>query len=106
MADAGRSNALYFLVLQHAEKFGLGSRREFADFVQENGATVGRFKDSDAILNGAGESALDMTEELALCKGLDQCRTIAGDKRARCHGTQVMKRSCGELLSGPPFACN
>jgi hypothetical protein len=42
----------------------LGFWRQLSDFIQEERSTVGRFESPDAPLNGAGERALFMAEEL------------------------------------------
>ena len=53
-------------LLQHPQQFGLQSQIHLADFIQKQGAGVGHFKLAQFFLNGSGEGASLMPEELAL----------------------------------------
>jgi hypothetical protein len=52
--------------LQHAQQLHLARQRQFADLVEEDGAGVRALELALAIVDGAGERALDVTEHLAL----------------------------------------
>src|ERR1044071_8087814 len=41
------SDALEFSLLQHAEQLDLGLRPQLADFIEENGAMIGKLEPSD-----------------------------------------------------------
>src|SRR5438552_17505795 len=64
------------------------------------------FKDPDSVVHSASESSFDMSEEFALRQRLDERRAIAGHKRAGRDRAQVVKRSCGNLFSGPCLSRN
>ena len=63
------ADALEFATLQEAEKLGLDGEREFADLVQEERASVRGFDAAGAGLDGSGEGAAGVAEEL----GLEKC---------------------------------
>ena len=52
--------------LEHAQQFDLRVERQFADFIQEQGAPIGELKPSSPALDGAGKRAFDMAKQLAL----------------------------------------
>ena len=52
-------------LLDGAEEFGLQVGAQFADFVEEEGASVGEFELPPLVAYGAGESPFDMPEQLA-----------------------------------------
>ena len=60
------ADAFKFTFLQNAQKLGLQGGRNFADLVQEDGATMGEFKAAFAFVHRAGKSTLFMAEEFAL----------------------------------------
>src|ERR1700730_11411314 len=51
-------------LLEHSQEHDLWSRRQLADFIQKERSTVGRFEPPDSSLDGAGERAFLMAEEL------------------------------------------
>src|SRR3954451_17188829 len=51
---------------KHPQEFGLHRFGKLADFVEENCAAIGDFKQSDAVLVGTREGTFAMAEELAL----------------------------------------
>ncbi len=54
------------MLLQDAQQFDLGIRRQLAHFIEKNGAAVGQGKATIAICQRARECAFRMTEEFAL----------------------------------------
>src|SRR5215813_4870640 len=56
----------YFTLLQDPEELDLQSRRHFPNFIQKECPAVGFFKEAFFVGGGAGESALDMAEDLRL----------------------------------------
>ena len=56
------------LFLQHPQKLGLGGEGHIADFVEKEGAAMGRLEFARAGLGGPGEGAPHMTEEFTFQK--------------------------------------
>ena len=53
-------------LLERGQQLGLEMERQIADFVEEQGAVVGRLEPPHAVAGGAGEGALDVAEQLGL----------------------------------------
>src|SRR5437899_13084213 len=53
-------------LLAHAEQLDLRLERQVPDLVEEDGPTVGKLEAADPPIDGAGEGALDVSEEFAL----------------------------------------
>ncbi len=51
---------------EHAEQLDLRLQRQFADFVEEDGAAIGRRELADMAIERAGESAALVAEQVAL----------------------------------------
>ena len=68
--------------LQNAQQLALRFNRYFADFVEEDCAAVRELEAADSVPVGPGESAFDMTEELALEQLLGNGCTIDLDQGA------------------------
>ena len=60
-----RSHPQHFLVLQHAQKLGLGGQRHVADLVQEQRAAVGMLEQAGFVVGRAGEGTAHVPEQLA-----------------------------------------
>ncbi|MNF52882.1 hypothetical protein D3C84_342430 [compost metagenome] len=75
------ADALQVAVLQHAQQLGLQGQRQLADLVEEQGALVGHLELAGAVVDGAGEGALDVAEQLALGHRLGQRRAVEVDQR-------------------------
>ena len=56
------ADALEFTLLEDPQECGLRVSREFADFIQENGAAICQFKTAKSALHRAGEGAFLMAE--------------------------------------------
>jgi hypothetical protein len=52
------------MLLQNPQQFHLKLIADAVDFVEKDGATVGRFETPRTIFNGAGKSPFSMTEQL------------------------------------------
>ncbi len=103
---ARRADRLDLVGLDRAQQLGLEAQRQLADFVQEQGAAVGRAEIAKRILARVGESAAHMAEELRLGQRLDQVGAIEGHERAARDRAQRMQRPRDELLAGAGFAVN
>ena len=55
---------------KHAQQFHLHGQGHFADFVEEDGAAAGHFKQSAFVLIGSGEGSLQIAEQFALEQSL------------------------------------
>ena len=87
---AGAAEPLELVLLEHAQDLRLRARAHVADFVEEQRAAVGLLEAADALLVGAGEGALLVTEQLRLEQVLLERRAVDLDERARSTGS-----SCG-----------
>ena len=102
LAAIGHPDALP--VLQHAQKLGLHARRDLRNFVEEDGAVVGQFEASLALLQRAGECALLVTEQLAFHQGLGQGSAVNRDKRLLAARAQCVQLARNQLLAGSALA--
>src|SRR5262249_24385839 len=74
------ADAFNLALLQDSQQRDLNFRRQIADFIQENCATVRRFKAAEATLCGARKRALLMPEELRRNQRRWDYAAIHGDK--------------------------
>src|SRR5207249_187322 len=89
------------LFLQNAQQLHLRFQRQFADFVEEDGAAVGELEASNPPPEGAGESALDVAEELALDQARRDGAAVHFHQGTVLTGATVVDRSRDKLLPGP-----
>ena len=92
------------LVLEHAQQLGLQQRREFADFVEEERAAVGRFEQALLHLLGVGEGAFFVAEEFGFHQRLGNGRAVDGDEGFFLARTFVVDGLGDEILAGAAFA--
>ena len=71
-----RADPTNLAFLQHAQQSRLGFQRQFADFVEEQGAAVGRFHQAGTPGAGAGEGAFLVAEQLGLDQGFRNGRAV------------------------------
>ena len=90
-------------LLEHAQELGLERERHVADLVEEEGATGRGLELADAALDGAGERAALVAEELALEQLVGDRGAVEGDERPAAIG-MVMDRAGDELLAGAGLA--
>src|SRR3546814_3275686 len=64
MDRAARADRLDLAVLKHAQQLHLRDQRHFAHFIEEDGAHVGRDALADLPVEGAGEGAAFMAEQV------------------------------------------
>ena len=96
----GRPDALELPFLQHPEELALHFERQVADFIEEDGATIGQFEASLAQTHGSREGALFVTEQFAFDEAGRERRAIHADKRARSASAPVVDGAGEELFSG------
>jgi hypothetical protein len=64
------------MVLKHPEKLRLKLQFHFRHFIQEDRAVVRLLENSQMTIDGTGERATFVSEQLALYKSFPQCRTV------------------------------
>ena len=67
-------------LLQHAQQFGLQMNRHFANFVQEQGAAVGLFKQATVVFLGTRKGAFFVAKQHVVNQLLGQGRAVQADK--------------------------
>jgi hypothetical protein len=100
----GVANALEGSVLEKSEEFGLQVRAHIADFVEEEGATVGGFAASDMTSDSACEGAFFVSEELAFEEFPGDGGAVDGDKGFFGPLAAGMDGACDEFLTGAALA--
>ncbi len=73
------ADPLELALLQDAEQLDLELGRGAVDLVEEDAAGVGRLEPAGAVVDGAGERALDVAEQLALEQALGQRAAVDPD---------------------------
>ena len=76
------ADTLDLVRLQHPQQLDLAGQRQFADLVEENRAGVGAFELALAVVGGAGEGALLVTEQFRLQQVVGDRAAIDRDERA------------------------
>ena len=67
-------------ILKHTQQFDLHSQRQFADFVEEDGAAIGLLKVALAVLVSPRKGAFDMTEKFTLDGALGNGTAVDADE--------------------------
>src|SRR5581483_2127235 len=98
------ADALELAFLQYAQELGLDLRRDFADFVEENGAVVGEFESAFALGDGAGEGTFFVPEEFAFDEVLGDGGAVELDERGGGALALAMERAGDEFLAGAALA--
>src|SRR5215467_2847089 len=80
---SGAAEALELVLLQDAQDLGLRTGAHVADFVQEERAAVRLLEAPDALLVGAGERSLLVSEQLGLEQVFLKRRAVYLDEIAR-----------------------
>src|SRR5208337_4352915 len=99
LLDLGRADALNFAVLDDAQQLGLHGQGSLADFIQEHRAAIGVLEQARASIRGAGESAANMAEQLALQEGVHQGRAVADSQTLLADGADLVNGSGHELFT-------
>jgi hypothetical protein len=79
-------------------------QRELADLVEEDRALVGGLELADLVVDGAGEGALDVAEELRLDQGLGDRAAVDGDQGAAGARRSLVDLAGDQLLAGAGLA--
>ena len=77
----GAADRAHLVLLQHAQQFDLQPHRHVADFVQHQGAALGRLEQAAVAASCAGESAFLVAEQFGLEQVLRHGAAVDRDKR-------------------------
>src|SRR4029450_12424857 len=91
--------ALELPFLEYPQELGLERRRNFSDFLSDQGPPIGQLKASHSIPDGAGERTLDVPEEFAFEETRVHRGAIDTDEGPVSPRTAVMNRRGDELLA-------
>ena len=99
------SNGEHLALLQHAQERRLGGQRQVADLVEQQRSVLAAAHESWAILQGAGEGALAVSEQLGLDEVGRDCPAVHGHERAGTTRELVDGRG-DQFLAGAGLAGN
>ena len=85
---------------KHAEQLDLELGRGAVDLVEEDAAGVRRLEPAGPVVDGAGERALDVAEQLALQQALGQGAAVDADVGAGRSRAEVVDGAGDQLLAG------
>src|SRR5207302_7152827 len=94
------ADALKLPLLQNTQEFGLHGKRQFPDFIQENGPAFRDFQLSFLLSNRAGKRSSFVSEELTLQEGFSNRCAVDGDERFVDPGTVHVDSPGDQFLSG------
>jgi hypothetical protein len=100
------AEALEFLLLEHAKKFGLQLQRNVGDFVEKERAAIGQLEAADFLAYGAGERAAFVAEEFRLEKAGGNRGAIDFDESAFAPRAAIVDGAGDEFLAGAGLAQN
>ena len=100
----GRPEAPDRAILDRREHLGLGRGGQRPDFIQEQGATIGRLKQPDPGGLGVRKRAALMTEQLGLSQCFGKRRAVDGDEGTRTARSLPMDPADEKTLAGSGFA--
>ena len=92
------------LFLQETQQLDLERVRQVADFVEEEGAFVGGLDFSNCLLDGAGEGAAFVAEELRFQQVFGDGAAVDGDERLLGARAEIVQGAGEGLLAGAAFA--
>ena len=101
-----RAHALHLAKLQDAQQLGLHGERQLAHFVQEQRAVLGELEQPLLRVDGAGERAAHVAEQLALEQRLDDGRAVDRDEATVAARPQLVQGARDELLARAGFSGN
>src|SRR5262245_17806710 len=97
---ARAADALELALLQHAQELGLDLRGQLAYLVEEQRAAVGELEAAAPLLDGAGEGAFLVAEELAFHELARERRAVDLDECPLAPAAELVDRARDELLPG------
>ena len=96
LLDLG-AEAAEALLLDDAQQLGLGADRHLADLVEQQRAFLCQLEAAGAALDGAGEGALFVAEDLRFDQGLRDGGAVDGDKGLGLARAQLVQGAGDEL---------
>jgi len=102
----GATDAHHFTLFQYPQQPRLQGQWHFADFIEKQGAAMGRFKQAGVTATtGTGERAFFVAEQFRFQQGFGNRTAIDGDKRFAV-GARIfaMNRLRHHFLAGAGFA--
>jgi hypothetical protein len=90
--------------LEHAQELHLEVGRHLRELVEEERSAVGLLEEPLLVAHGAGERALDVSEDLRLEQGLGQGAAVDGEEGAVRALARVVQGFRDELLAGARLA--
>jgi len=106
LAGLVAADALELAFLEHSEQFYLKGRGKVADPVEEERSGFGLFDSAYSGLDGAGECALFMSEQLASEQILTERGAVDLHERPLRPEAGIVHRVCDQLLTGSRFTAN
>src|ERR1017187_10538797 len=98
------AQAAELAVFEDAEQLGLGGGRHLADLVEQQRALLGEFEAAGAALDGPGECAFLVAEDLALDQRLRDGGAVDRDEWLQAAGAEVVQAAGCEFLAGAALA--
>jgi hypothetical protein len=90
--------------LEDPQELGLRGQRQLADLVEEQRAAVGRGEATDAVVDRAGERALQVAEQLGLDQAVGDRRAVDRDERPGVALRGAVDGAREQLLAGAGLA--
>ena len=100
----GFADTLKLAVFQHAQQLGLQLHRQFADFVEKQGAVAGILEITGARSDGAGKGAFAVTEQGRLDQGRGNRCAIERQKGFLGARAEAVQASRHQFLAAAGFA--
>src|SRR3954454_11232243 len=94
-----RPYAQDLLVLQRSKQLGLSGQGHVPDLVEEDHASVGMLEKADLVVGSAGDSALHVSEELALKKRFDHSQTVQHHELAAANRPELVQCASHQILA-------
>src|SRR6266852_1677594 len=104
LAGFRRADAKHLAVLEDAEQLGLKIGAGLSDLIEKQGAARGPLEASRALLDGAGERSLLMTEQLAFDHAVGERLAIDREERTLGAVAPVVEHPGDQFLAGPGLA--
>jgi hypothetical protein len=79
-------------------------RRQLANFIEENGAAVGKFKTADVLFLSPGKGSLDVSKQFALHKSRGDGAAVDFYQRTASTSTAVMNSAHDQFLTRASLA--
>lgn len=92
-----------FAFLQHAQQLGLQGQRHVADFIEQQGAAIGRIEQTGAVTISTGERAFAVAEQFTFQQVLRERRAVLHDERLGTARPAIVNRPGNDFLASAGF---